>query len=263
MAGFNGFQFVFDGVPSSTYGLCLAEFDPNGFKTNSAGSNVTLIEDGLPRRTKPYFYGVVQNEKLQFEISITNTKGLDRRTVAVIQKWLFGQTRYKKLQVVQCDMDDMYFNCMLKNADIITIGNIPYGFTCTVECDAPWGWEFPRTSVFSTQEVETNLQFYNSSDDSDYLYPIINFKLDTSTTDVSVINLDDNNRASTFTGLLPSETIYINNDLEIITSSTGLNRLKNFNGKYFRFRQGLNRIRIIGGLTTASVTYQFARKVGS
>jgi phage-related protein len=164
---------------------------------------------------------------------------------------------------MQCDLDDVYFNCFLLEPKLITVGNIPHGFTCRVECDAPWAWEFPRKSTFVTQAVETNLEFYNNSDDSEYLYPIINFTLDMNTTNISVVNADDDNRATSFVNLNPNEKIYLNNDLEIITSSTGLNRLPRFNGKWFRFVQGLNRIKIVGGLSSVEVAYQFARKVGS
>ena len=263
MAGFNGLQFIYDGVPSSFYNLCLADFDGAGFKTNSAGSNVQIIEDEILRRPTSYFYGVSQTEKLQFEITIISNKPMSRTDVAIAQKWLFGQTKRKKLQIVQCDLDGVYFDCMLTNPQVVSIGNVPRGFTCTVVCDAPWAWEFPRTSTFTTQEVETTLEFYNSSDNSDYLYPIIQFTLDANTTDISATNLNDGNRIFAFDNLSPNETIYVNNDLEIITSSTGLNRLPNFNGKWFRFKQGLNRVRIIGGLSSAQITYQFARKVGS
>ena len=263
MAGFNALKFIFDGIPSEYYKMYLLDFDGSGVKTNSAGSNVEIIQDKILRKATPYFFGTSQNEPLEFEITIGTTEKIDRRDIAIIQKWLFGQTRRKKLQIQQCDLDNIYFNCFLINPQITSIGNIPYAFTCTVQCDAPWAWEFPRTGTFQTQEVETNLEFYNSSDDTDYLHPKIEITLDSTTIAISAINANDNNRVFAFENLVPNEKLIIDNELETIVSSTGLNRLNNFNGNWFRFVQGINKIRIIGGLTEGKITYQFARKVGS
>lgn len=263
MAGFNALKFIFDNKPSEGYGLYILDFDGGGVKTNSAGSDVEIIQDQISRRAVSYFYGVSQSSKLEFEITIGSYEKMDRRDIAVLESWLFGQMDYKKLQIIQCDLDNVYFNCFLKNPQVTTIGNIPYAFTCTVVCDSPWAWEFPRTKVSATSEVETNIEFYNYSDDSDYLYPIVEFTLDINTTDIKVINISDDNREFIMTGLLPNETIYADNSLEILTSSTGLNRLPNFNGKWYRYVRGLNKIKIVGGLSSYKVTYQLARKVGS
>ena len=55
----------------------------------------------------------------------------------------------------------------------------------------------------------------------------------------------------------------MNNQKQIITSSTGLNRLGNFNKNWFRLVSGVNKLRIVGGLEASTMTYQNARKVGS
>lgn len=263
MAGFNAVKFLFDGVLSTDYDMYIVNLNDSGVKDNMASDQMEIIQDMIYRKNKPYLYGTTQTGQLEFELTFASSKPVDRIQSAKIQKWLFGKKKYSKLQILQCDLDTVYFNCFLLKPTITSVGNLPYAFTCTVSCDAPWSWEFPKKKTFASNLFESNIVFYNDSDDSDYLYPHNVFTLDNLTTSLKVINLSDNNRTSEITNISPNETITLDNYRQIITSSTGLNRLGNFNKNWFRLVQGVNKLKIIGGIQASTMTYQNARKVGS
>ena len=133
-------NFVFDNIPSETFSLIISSSD-GGEGTSNGINDVEIRTKEIFRRPKPFFYGVQQSSVLEFEVEIMTTEQeLTAIDSALIQKWLFGQSTYKKLRIVQYDMEDIYFNCFLKSPQIKRVGNIIRGFTATVVCDAPFAW---------------------------------------------------------------------------------------------------------------------------
>ena len=65
------------------------------------------------------------------------------------------------------------------------------------------------------------------------MMPIINFKLTPNNRNFSIINKSDGRREFKFSNLLGSEKITVDNKHQIITSSSGMFRLDNFNKNYF------------------------------
>lgn len=180
-----------------------------------------------------------------------------------VEKWLFGRMEPCKLQIMQPDLQNIYFNCRLINPKLQYIGNKCYGFTCTVQCDAPWAWQVERT--YSFVSFEEAIRHYNDSDNTDYTYPRLWFKMKPTIMEmgeVSLINETDNNREFRFTGLAANEEITVDCERQIITSSTGLLRSENFNKKFFRLVSGLNVLHIGGEASGLRMTYSNARKVG-
>ena len=68
------------------------------------------------------------------------------------------------------------------------------------------------------------------------------------------------------TNLVPNEVITVDNQNELITSSTGLNRFKNLsrnkNQGYLSFAHGVNKLECHGLLNYLKITYQFAIRLG-
>ena len=69
------------------------------------------------------------------------------------------------------DMESVYFNCILNNPTITTVGNFAYTFKCDVTCDAPWAWEYPKSASYGPFDVEGTFTFNNISDDNYYMLP--------------------------------------------------------------------------------------------
>lgn len=269
--GFFGYNFTFAGIPSETYNLGIVNFD-TGMITSPAGNTVEIYKEEIFRRAKPYFYGVSPRPVLEFPITIGTPDIIDGYTRSLIEKWLFGQQTYQKLQIVQGDIQNSYYNCFLTEQESYAIGNIKYGFNCKVVCDSPYAWDYPSSLVktYSPSTITTeSFNFYNLSTTNSYLYPFISFTLNSIGTNITLINNTDNGRIFTFgTGLLPiltaNETITVDNDLQIITSSLGTTtyRLSSFNKNWFRLVSGINNITITGGISNLTMTTQFARSIG-
>lgn len=259
---FYGYRFIFDDIPSETYGLYISKI--GGYSTDSAsgGSDVEIVKQKIRRKPNYFIHGIEQSATLEFELSILSKDAIPRDVVSVIQKWLFGQMKYKKLRIVQEDMQNYYFNCFLKNPKVIAVGNIVYGFECSIECDSPWAWEFDATYQVGSVSTSKNFSYFNTSDNNDYTYPTYTFKK-TGLGDVTIINTTDNNHTVSFTDILDGDVITIDNNLQIISSTLDDNLLSKSNLKWGRLVGGLNNIQITGDLEYFNITHKVARKVGS
>jgi len=182
-----------------------------------------------------------------------------------VEKWLLGQNTYKKFQVDQDDVAEIFWNVIFTSAEIIYVGRKQIGMLLYAQADAPWGFTFPRDLNYNFPVAATqnfNIDFYNSSDNNNYLYPAVEFVLNSLGNNFIITNITDDNREFTFTGLSPNETITVDNDLKVLSSSTGLHRLSYFNKNWLRFLPGLNQLNVLGAIEDLTFTYQFARAVG-
>ena len=248
--GFWASSFQFDGIPSETYNLTisngLSSSTTNAVELNTNGSNdVKLLTETLLRRPQEVFYFAEQFPVLEFDASITANTKLTAKDGQLAQKWLFGRQIYKPLQIMQDDMQDVYYNCFLIKPLILRVGNEIVGFDFTVHCDTPFGAKtFPKTLSYSYGDdvISTSFNFFNDTDNNYYSYPSLSITMNNIGGNITLTNVQDNNRQFQLTGLLANEVITINNDLQIITSSLGIQRLGNFNLNWFRLLPNLNTI---------------------
>ena len=263
--GFFAKEFIFNGVPSSMYNLYVNSPNGGDFEVLPASSDVEIFTQKVFRRPKVYFYGTSQSPVLEFDLEFTSPDEITSVESQSIQNWLFGKQGYKKLQIVQNDMQSVYFNCFLTSPKVMKSGRKIHGFAAKVVCDSPFAWEFDKTLTLTYVDpvVSDTYNFYNYSDNSDYLYPDMVVTMNGSGGSASIINSSDNSREFLIEDLSPSEVVTISNDLGIITSSTGILRLSNFNKKWFRFVQGSNSLAISGEIASIVYTYKLARKVGT
>jgi phage-related protein len=261
--GFYASSFIFNDIPSEYYGLNIFNFS-QGKNNVSSGGDSSLITQSVYRRPVPYLYGINQNQVLTFPLVFGSYKALDNITVNSIHKWLFGQMGYRKLVIVQPDMVDMYYNCFLTEPVTIDIGNLKYAFETNVVCDSPWAWSYEKTltKTYSADVVNDTFSFNNESANNDYLYPNISFTINGIGSGITITNTSDNNRQFIFSNISPYETITINNDKQTVSSSTSLYRLSKFNLHWLRLLPGVNNLNISGGVSSFTMTYKFARKIG-
>lgn len=260
---FYGCDFLFDGQFSQNYGLKIMSINGSNVTNSSSGSNTEIFSESVYKNPTKFNYGASQSEVLSFEMEITSELPIMAINRSKIQKWLFGKINPCKLQIVQPDMQTIYFNCYLLNPKATYICDVCHGYTFTVECDAPWAWQLPKTYKF--ESFDSNINFYNDSDNCDYTYPLIKITANSSiigSGDVTIINKSDNNRITTFTDIHPNEVITINNQAQSITSSEGRLLSESFNKKFFRLLCGQNVLDISGELSKIEITYSNARKVG-
>ncbi len=266
MSSFYTYDFLFDNVPSQTYNIQIANFDGGGLFSGVGAPDASIHSQKVYRQDKEYYFGRSLDTVLEFPISFASKNVLSGMDRALISKWLFGRSGYKKFQIIQDDLNGAWFNCMFINPTPLYVGNINRGFTARCKCDSPYAYSPLRTvsRTFSGNNIITyDFTIYNDSDNDDYLYPNISFELNTVGNSFSMVNSDDDDREFLFTGLLASEKIVIDSTLQTVTSSTGLLRLSNFNKHWLRLVPGINHLHVESGVWTFTITYYNRVAVGA
>jgi hypothetical protein len=255
-------NFVFDNQPGEQWGLTISSTKPED--SSATSSDVKLLTEIIYRRPVPFFYGVEQDPVLIFDIELNSENEIDAALAPIIERKLFGQMNYKKLQIMAPDYSDYYWNCFLTSPKIKRVGGMIVGYDATVTCDAPWAWSFPRTitKIYTPPIANIPLLFNNQSGNNDYMYPTIAVTMSNAGGGFSIKNTSDSNRTFTFSNLFAGETVTVDNSHQIITSSSGFNRLYEFNKKWMRFVPGRNDLILGGNISTFSIIYQNAQKIG-
>jgi len=263
---FYGASFLFNNISAEEYDLRILNFDSGGNASSPAGSDIAIYQKYAYRKSKPYLFGTSQNIPLEFDLTIGSGTPISGELRNLIEDWLLGKKEYLPLQIVQDDLETIIFNVLFTKSSVKYVGNLDYGFVLHAQCDAPWGFEYPKTltkTYSGSAIVNETFTFYNDSADADYLYPSIVFTTSGTGTGLSIINNTDNSREFAFAGISAGETVTIDNDKQIISSSTGLLRMSKFNKKFFRLLPKSNSLTMVGGITSFVMTYQFAKKVGA
>ena len=264
---FFGRSFIYDGKPSEEFGLLISNIDADGVNESMGSSSMEIEEQKVFRRATPYFFGATPSPKLEFELSAFSEDDIDAETFGIIQRWLFSSREYKKLQIDQPDMQQVYFNCFLQEPEIVRVGSIIKGFNCTVTCDSPFAYKFPQTTTYTytADVVDETETYYNMSEDKGaYLHPeTMVITMNNLGGDVTITNESDNDRVVSFTGLLGDEVLTISPNYQTISSSSGLKRLSASNKKFLRLVPNKNVLRIQGSVASISMTNQFVvKKIG-
>ena len=259
-------SFSYDGIPSETYGLVISEIDGSGVSKSPGSGPVEIYSQKIFKRATPFFYGATPSETMKFTMSAHAIDELTAVDFELIQKWLFSNRSYKKLQIFQPDLVDVFFNAMFNSPEIARVGNNIVGFTAEVQTNAPYAFLFPKTTTYNSSSpvVDSTHTFVNSSDDiENYLYPSFVITVNAFGGNVSITNVTDSNRISSFTGLAAGEAITLNSDLQTLSSSTHLYRLSTFNKKWPRLLPGRNVLRFQGAVASVAMTTTFvSRRIG-
>jgi len=263
---FYGANFIFNSIPSESYSLQIIDFQrTSGAASSSSGNSTEINQKWIYRRTSPFHFGNSQNIPLEFDLSIGYNNFVSFIDIQNVSKWLLGQSTYKKLIICQDDLQGVYWNVIFTNSETIFVGNKATGLKLHAVADAPWAHTEEQSFdySFTPDAVQSfDFEFYNSSDNNNYLYPTIEFTLNSLGSDFTLTNTTDDGREFIFTGLSASEGITVNNSLQTISSTTGLYRLSYFNKHWFRFLPGLNSLSITSAISFVEFTYSFARAVG-
>lgn len=256
---------MYNGISSKDFGLILTSINTSLNEVTS-GSGIEIKSESVMKNPKKIFLGARENTVLEFPIEIVSKEPIDLPTFLRIKNWLFGDPTYHKLQIEDEWYSDFYFNCILKANEDIKFGGQYFGIRCNVECDSPYAYTFPQTNVYNFDSSAINyFEFDNFSAEIYGLRPIIEIKISSVGNSFNIKNLATN-REFKMTNLSPNEVITVDNQNEIITSSTGLNRFKNLskgeNQGYFSLVHGINKLECHGLLNYLKITYQFAVRLG-
>ena len=259
--GFFGNHFSFDGIPCEEFGLAI--YDINGNSQGDTGivaSVGEVIEDWIPSRSKSFFYGIKRNTPLSFKMVFgvdprlnlqnkfpTMEDYLDRWEIAKINNWLTGHSNSRKwLEIEQPDMESVRFYCTITDLEIITHAWYPWAFSCTVTCDSPYGYMFPKVFRYNCSS-KSEVKLYSDSLVNEFYYPKLVIT-PTEPYEISIVNESDNGRKFTLSkeALSVGKKIEIDNERGIIKTEDGRNIYDYFNFQFFRVKPGTNKLTLTG-----------------
>lgn len=262
---FSGYHFVYNGVDSSKYGLKFIHPDTDPY----LGGSIESATFGINNGTRFFMQSSERKNPLIMEVKMFTEMPLSQGDVSEIYNNFFNHNDYKKLYTKNPEYEGLFYNCILKNITAIMGGTQTNqssgyssgicGFSLTIECDSPFMWSDEIVKHFDSTDDALTLN--NKSHNKDYLYPKLTFKVGLEGGDVTIQNTTDNNRLSIFKNLEANETIVLDNEKKIITSTFGLKRYSDFNKLFFRLLQGQNSIHIIGDVEWVEIKYKEQRVI--
>lgn len=255
---YGALSFIFDGVPSEKFGLFLCNINETGKQTNEGGGNIKVHTDKTPLMDYNYLMGVEYDEVFEFKMTFGSLEPRDKFDISLINNWLIGHSEYKKLQILQHDMTNIYYNCIINDYKVVSFANYAYAFECTVICDRPWALGNNRKFKYRVGTAIHN----NCSHTNKLTYPKLTFTTNSPNAIVSIKNISNNGWETRFEGLSAGETIVVDNQLQLITSSLGLYRLGNFNKHWLELIPRVNKLEIQGNIDEIVIEYGEVRKVG-
>lgn len=263
-----GYPFIYNGVPSEVFEMSIVFINNNNTEINS-GSGVEMQTDSVFRNPEVLFMGARQAPVLEFPIEFVCEKPMDIYTYHEVKDWLFGGLEFKPLQICIDNLKTYYFNCKITAQKDYIYGDGYRGFSGNVVCDAPWAWEFPISKTFNSSDMPNEyntIKIFNLSADKEDVKPIVRFTLAQNSYSFSMRNQSYENYLFEFTNLLSGEEIEVDNKSGIISSSTGLRRLKNLtkgkNSGFFKLKRGLNTLSCTGKIEKLEIIYQNAIRLG-
>lgn len=261
---FWGKTFAFNEIACEDFDLMLYDIGNTSQGAGKFASTVSIVEEFIPSRWKPFFYGVKYEDKLELSMvfgvnqrRLDKEKYLDRYELETIGAWLTGHDKYMWLEVQQDDLEYVRYRCIVTGLDIVEFGNIPWALKATIVCDSPYGYLYPQEYTYNISG-SSQIVFDNESSHNGYYKPVIEISLnseddeeaeDTGGT-FSIENVTDNNRKFQFSNVPTAvSTITIDNEKCVITSDSGLNLYPYFNFNFFRLVRGENILKITGNGT--------------
>ena len=249
---FWGKSFAFNGCPCESFDLMIYDVGSETQSGNTFASVVTIMEESLPTRWKPVFYGVKHEKKLEFEIvfgvnqdRLDEENYLDRMEMEAIAVWLTGHDRYLPLEIEQDDMFHVRYKCMVTGLVAVEYGNIPWAMKATITCDGPYAYMSPFEFVYNISGTQT-IRFLNESSHNGYYKPVIEYA-PANGGDLEIVNETDGDRVFRLTGIpAAATTVVIDNENCVITNSADLNLYPCFNYRFFRLKRGYNTLTVTG-----------------
>lgn len=263
---FFGLNFIYGGITGSEFGLMISNIGSEGV-TEIEGANVEPITQSIYRNPINYLLGVKQSPALSIPITFTVRDELNATQSSLISGYLFGRKTYLPLQIVQPDMEYIYYNCILVNPVVIKVGNTIRGYKATILCDSPFAWENNTIQTFRYNDFFVRESIIvNSTSDADMpIYPKLIIKTNQFEENIKITNTRDSEFLFGISKVPPLETIVVDNRLQTATSPVSyknyLANMEGFGYNWLKLYPGINILTLEGCIDYITIISKFAKKV--
>lgn len=168
--------FIYDGIPSTEFGLKLVKMDTSMTETNF-GLRQNIVEQSGKNSDLPYLIEV-KNEPLPIELTFAKEGEWKEEDKQKVVKWLF-QGKYKPL-ISSDNLGVAYYCTPVGDARRFYNGMGQGYVTIEFRCDAPYGWSYPLDTQFydlSSNTTKEIIEWTNKSNIKDIYYPEIQFEV--------------------------------------------------------------------------------------
>lgn len=232
-------SFTYAGVPSEIMGVVNVSVD-SGLQSEPFIAPRTIEEISVPGRDAPYFHRV-SRVPLSFQLSFLFNGGWDTQKIRKVAAWL-NQDRYQPLTFE--DKPNATYYALVADDPIIVHNGLRQGYvTLTFRCNSPYGY----SPVYLSPIFPASTFTLDNRGDT-LLAPEIWVR----TINAGTVTINNTTRGTqtTFTGLAAGETLYMEGEQEVITSSVpSVFRFSNYNNVPFALSPGINSISLSGSAT--------------
>lgn len=263
-----GKNFYFNGQSSSDFNIALCDFESPS-NTRETGLSLTINKGTTtPNRPYPNYYTSQYTDVFKFSISFmkcTNEPFTQQEYRQIVQ-WLYSAPSYALFYIEDYDDSDYHKNVeyFAKCTGLTEFGvtGTVYGFTASMECNAPYGFSKELSAEFSASSGNNAIiTIDNTSDEISYdYYPIIEVEC-SETGKVQFINANYTDEIFTVQ-MNKNQKLVIDNQLGTVEDSLELfDYSTDTNLKWLHLAPGSNQITVIGNATGA-IKCRYPRKVG-
>lgn len=264
-------KFTYDDVSCENFGLIVYDVDGGGNDAGKFATGVSIVEEKVASRWKPFFYGTKIEGKLSFQLTfginverLDNGEYLSRSELEAIASWLTGKDSYRWLYIEQEDLSQIGYKCLVTSLDIIENGSYPFAFRASFECDGPYAYLPEQVFEFSVNGTK-NVQIMNGSSHNGFYMPELEITFSgTGKRNMSIQNNSDDARIFSLTDMPNAVTsVDVDNEHQVLhIDGESLNPYQYFNFKFFRLVNGLNELTLTGK-GSVKIICRFPVNVGS
>ena len=256
----------------SNYGLILASFEDPNSNDEEIGMNHETIEEYIGHSPTPKFLGASFSSKLTPTAVIIKDPCLNineqdkyftEHECREVLRQLTGFRGYRQMQILPYAFDELlFFNIRVVNVRYQKVGGHVAGIILDMECDSQFAWSNEFNYTFNVSSSSSIILFNNSDNLYDYLLPKVTIKSNSSISNLSIVNLFDNNWTSTLKSLSANEIVIMDSNNSTLMSSNPNRIISNdFNMHFIRLVPGKNEFRVSHDIQL-TFTYKVPRKVG-
>ena len=256
----------------SNYGLILASFEDPNSNDEEIGMNHETIEEYIGHSPTPKFLGASFSSKLTPTAVIIKDPCLNineqdkyftEHECREVLRQLTGFRGYRQMQILPYEFDELlFFNIRVVNVRYQKVGGHVAGIILDMECDSQFAWSNEFNYTFNVSASSSIILFNNSDNLYDYLLPKVTIKSNSSISNLSIVNLFDNNWTSTLKSLSANEIVIMDSNNSTLISSNPNRIISNdFNMHFIRLVPEKNECRVSHDIQL-TFTYKVPRKVG-